>query len=485
MRYSVLGMILAGGEGTRLYPLTSKRAKPAVPFGGKYRIIDFVLSNFINSGINSLFVLTQFKSQSLAEHIINGWNISSNQGRGRFIIPVPAQMQTDDRRWYRGTADAIFQNLHLIEDFGPDLVAVFGGDHIYRMDISQMVEFHTSNNAIASIAALPVPIEEASQFGVIQVDDNWRIIGFQEKPANPQPLPNDPTRALVSMGNYIFNSHDLLDLLKLDADEMESSHDFGKDILPSIVDSGRLYAYNFYMNKIPGRTNSMDPYWRDVGTLKAYFEANMDLRMPEPRLDLYNEHWPIYNYHFSLPPAKFVHNEEVGLDGLPRIGKSINSIVCDGCIISGSTVTNSILFNSVHVHSYATVQNCIILNDVEIQPHCRIRNAIIDKHAELPPNTVIGYDRKEDEARFHVVDLDKSKGTWLTVIPKPSRSKKLKLRRIIETEVVESEEDALSVNQFADDIGAEANNANAQPAAEQSTEKAAPQAKNGKAKSKK
>lgn len=435
MRTSVLAMILAGGEGRRLAPLTDQRAKPSVPFGGKYRIIDFVLSNFINSGIDSIFVLTQFKSQSLMEHIINGWNIASTHVQGRFIIPVPAQMQTEDKSWYMGTADAIFQNAHLIEDFSPDLVAVFGGDHIYRMDISQMVDFHVNRNAIATVAAIPVPIEDARQFGVIQVDEDWRIVGFQEKPENPAPLPNDKNMALASMGNYIFGAADILHLLHEDHIQPNSSHDFGKDIIPSLVPTGRLFAYNFYSNKIPGQSVQEKPYWRDVGTLKSYFEANMDLRATSPQLDLYNPKWPIYNYHFSLPPAKFVHNEEVDVHGLPRIGKAINSIVCDGCIVSGSTVTSSILFNSVFVHSYATVHNSILLNDVDIGEHCRIRNCIIDKHNVIPRGTIIGYDREEDAKRYPVVDLGPEYGpdAWLTVIPKDRHYQMLELPKSLET----------------------------------------------------
>ena len=435
MRTSVLAMILAGGEGRRLAPLTDQRAKPSVPFGGKYRIIDFVFSNFINSGIDSIFVLTQFKSQSLMEHIINGWNIASTHVQGRFIIPVPAQMQTEDKSWYMGTADAIFQNAHLIEDFSPDLVAVFGGDHIYRMDISQMVDFHVNRSAIATVAAIPVPIEDARQFGVIQVDEDWRIVGFQEKPENPAPLPNDKNMALASMGNYIFGAGDILHLLHEDHVQPNSSHDFGKDIIPSLVPTGRLFAYNFYSNKIPGQSVQEKPYWRDVGTLKSYFEANMDLRATSPQLDLYNPKWPIYNYHFSLPPAKFVHNEEVDVHGLPRIGKAINSIVCDGCIVSGSTVTSSILFNSVFVHSYATVHNSILLNDVDIGEHCRIRNCIIDKHNVIPRGTIIGYDREEDAKRYPVVDLGPEYGpdAWLTVIPKDRHYQMLELPKSLET----------------------------------------------------
>lgn len=416
MRTPVLAMILAGGEGTRLAPLTNQRAKPAVPFGGKYRIIDFVLSNFVNSGIDSIFVLTQFKSQSLTEHIINGWNIASSHGRRSFIIPVPAQMQTREREWYQGTADAIYQNANLIEDFDPELVAVFGADHIYRMDISQMVDFHKKNQAIATVAAIPVPIEEASQFGIVQVDENWRIVGFQEKPKDPTPMPNDKNMCLASMGNYIFGAKDILSLLKKDHSADKTSHDFGKDIIPSLVPTKRLYAYNFYSNIVPGQDHAKKPYWRDVGTLKAFFEANMDLRTTNPQLDLYNDKWPIYNYHYSLPPAKFVHNEEVDQYGLPRIGKAINSIVCDGSVVSGSTVTNSILFNQVHIHSYATVHNSIILSDVDIAEHCRIRNVIIDKHNSIPQGTVIGYDREEDKKRFFVVDINKEE--WLTVLEK-------------------------------------------------------------------
>ena len=424
-RKSILGMILAGGEGSRLHPLTTDRAKPAAPFGGKYRIIDFVLSNFVNSGIDSLFVLTQFKSQSLTEHIINGWNISTAQGKGRFIIPVPAQMQTADKRWYSGTADAIFQNVHLIEDFSPDLVAVFGGDHIYKMDVSQMVDLHVKKEAWVSIAAIPVPIEEASEFGVLQVDENWKIIGFQEKPENPTPMPTDPTKALVSMGNYIFDGEKLVTLLKDDDLQESSSHDFGKDILPGLVDSGKLFAYNFDLNYLPG-TSHERPYWRDVGTLKAYFEANMDLRATQPQLDLYNEDWPIYNYHLCLPPAKFVHN-----DGT-RIGKAMNSIVCDGCIVSGSTVVDSVLFNSVRVQDYATVDNSIILNNVVVGENCRVRNAIIDKHVQLPKGTQIGYDRIEDEKKYTVMDLDKKTGTWLTVVGKVRSKSKVKISQLNE-----------------------------------------------------
>ena len=415
MRSSILGMILAGGEGTRLAPLTSKRAKPAVPFGGKYRIIDFVLSNFINSGIHSIFVLTQFRSQSLSEHIVNGWNISSII-KGQFIVPVPAQMQNDNKRWYDGTADAIWQNLHLVRDFKPKLLAVFGGDHIYKMDISHMAKFHREKDALATIAAIPIPIEEGSRFGIIQVDDDWKITGFQEKPSDPTPIPGNPKMCLASMGNYIFDSKWISGILDDDANDSSSSHDFGKDILPHAVDTGRLYAYNFHDNKVPGEKDSLAPYWRDVGTLQSYYEANMDLRMADPQLNLYSAKWPIHTYNTQLPPAKFVHNEEIGFQGLPRIGKAINSTICDGCIISGSTVLNSILSPQVRIHSYSTVCDSIILNHVDIRENCQIRNAIIDKHVVLPNGTQIGYDKEHDEARYNTIDLPD--GNWLTVIEK-------------------------------------------------------------------
>ncbi|MCM8537615.1 MAG: glucose-1-phosphate adenylyltransferase [Lentisphaeraceae bacterium] len=417
MRQSILGMILAGGEGTRLAPLTTKRAKPAVPFGGKYRIIDFVLSNFVNSGILSTFVITQFRSQSLSEHIINGWNISSLI-KGQFIVPVPAQMQSDNKRWYTGTADAIWQNLHLVNDFQPELLAVFGGDHIYKMDISQMAKFHTEKESLATIAAIPVPISEGNRFGIIQVDENWRITGFQEKPEDPTPMPGNPDYCLASMGNYIFNSKWITGVLNEDAKDPDSSHDFGNDILPHAVETGRLYAYNFYDNKIVGALKHKEPYWRDVGTIQSYYEANMDLRMADPQLNLYSDTWPIHTYNTPLPPAKFVHNEEIGFQGKARIGKAINSTICDGCIVSGSTVLNSILSPEVHVHSYSTVCDSILMNHVDIRENCQIRNAIIDKHVVLEPGTQIGYDREKDAAKFKVVDLDEKAGTWLTIIEK-------------------------------------------------------------------
>lgn len=386
-RPEILGIVLAGGKGTRLEPLTLFRSKPAVPFGGRYRIIDFVLSNFINSGIYSLYVLTQFKSQSLTEHISATWRFGSLLSN-QFITCVPAQMNTGDN-WYQGTADAIYQNINLIKEQNPFLVAVFGGDHIYKMDISAMAKYHHEKSADCTLAAISVPLAEATEFGVIQVDTDWRIIGFQEKPDDPTPLPNDPDRALVSMGNYIFNTRELIDRLEEDA-QLETSHDFGKDILPKMVESGRLYAYDFGRNIIPGEPVQNNAYWKDVGTLDAYFQANMDLRNVRPLFNLYNKEWPIRSYPLNLPPAKFVHL------GPHRTGQAINSIVCEGVIASGATVKESVIGPSVRINSYTQIDNCIIMDGVEIGRGCKIRNAIIDKHVRIPEGSEIGYDSKED-----------------------------------------------------------------------------------------
>ncbi|MBW7874813.1 MAG: glucose-1-phosphate adenylyltransferase [Candidatus Cloacimonetes bacterium] len=397
MRPEVLGLILAGGKGTRLEPLTKYRAKPSVPFGGRYRIIDFVLSNFVNSGIYSIYVLTQFKSQSLTEHIHDVWAFSTiipNQ----FVTCVPAQMNTGDY-WYKGTADAIFQNMNLIRERNPHVVAIFGGDHIYKMDVSAMVRYHHDKSADCTIAAIAVPIEEASAFGVLQIDSDWRIIGFEEKPKNPTPLPNDPTMALVSMGNYVFNTRELIRSLEIDADDQSSTHDFGKDILPKMQKDGRLFAYDFRRNIIPGANpGELNDYWRDVGTLEAYYEANMDLRSVRPVFNLYNKDWPIRCEVKNSPPAKFVHL------GPHRTGQAINSIVCEGAIISGATIKDSVISSDVHVHSYSTVDGCILMDSVEVGRNCSLRRCIIDKHVRIPDNTTIGYDLEEDKKRWTVTD---------------------------------------------------------------------------------
>ena len=301
----VLGMVLAGGRGERLYPLTRDRAKPAVPFGGKYRIIDFVLSNFVNSGIYSIYVLTQFKAQSLMEHLQEGWQISGLL-RDDFVIPVPAQMRSGVD-WYRGTADAVYQNLHLIRRADPKSVAIFGADHVYKMNIRQMVEYHWQKEAEVTVAALPVRLHEATQFGVMEVDDEWRILGFEEKPERPKSIPSEPDWALVSMGNYIFETKLLLETLEDDAAKAQSSHDFGRDIPPRLVKEGRrVHAYDFRKNRIPTPLKGEEPsYWRDIGTIEAYYEANMELRAVDPSLKLSNQSWPIRTVIYGYPPAKF------------------------------------------------------------------------------------------------------------------------------------------------------------------------------------
>ncbi len=398
MRNKVLAFVMAGGKGTRLEPLTLARSKPAVPFGGKYRIIDFVLSNFVNSGIYGIYVLTQFKSQSLTEHMEETWNFGTILP-DHFIIPVPAQQRTGEH-WYQGTADAIWQNANLIQDHQPELVAVFGGDHIYKMGIEGMCRFHREVGAHCSIAAIPVPIAEANQFGVIQVDKDWRITGFQEKPKNPTPIPDSPDMALVSMGNYIFGKNVLLEALQTDAEDRQSTHDFGKDVLPRLLADGRkLFAFDFRKNRIPGSTNvANDSYWRDVGTLESYYDACIDLRAVEPQLDLYNQEWPIRTTPNTYPPAKFVHNA----DG--RVGTAIQSIVCEGSIVSGGRVMDSVLGQRCIVHSFAEVNACVFMEDVEIGRGAKLNRCIIDKHVKIPAGDVIGFDRVKDAKRFKVTE---------------------------------------------------------------------------------
>ena len=385
---------MAGGEGSRLFPLTKDRAKPAVPFGGKYRLIDFVLSNFINSRIFSLYVLTQFKSQSLTEHLQEGWRFSSILP-DHFILPVPAQKRTGES-WYQGTADAIYQNANLFQGRGYDLIAIFGADHIYRMDIQQMVDFHMENLADVTISAIPVPLDEARSFGVIQVDASDRVVGFQEKPESPQAIPGRSNQAYSSMGNYLFNADFLSQVLDADAANPDSSHDFGKDILPAIYKDHAIYAYDFASNKIPGVTEEEIGYWRDVGTIESYWEANMDLRNIKPVCNLYNRDWPIKTVNLGMPPAKFVFNE----DG--RRGQAVNSLVSEGSIISGGIVQDSVVGSGVIVESGAAIINSILMDRVQIGNDCKINMAIIDKDVVIPPGTEIGYDPVADQKRFNV-----------------------------------------------------------------------------------
>ena len=390
-------MVLAGGKGTRLYPLTSNRAKPAVPFGGKYRIVDFVLSNLVNSGVYSTYVLTQFKSQSLLQHLRDTWQFGGLLPY-QFIVPVPAQMRSPDEAWYQGTADAIFQNIDLIQQTQPDLVLVFSADHIYRMNVRDMIEFHNGNDADITVAAVSMPKEQSAEFGVIETDAESRIIGFYEKNPLAPAIPGQPDKILASMGNYVFSAKTLLDELYADAQNVESSHDFGRDILPSIIGHANIYAYDFMNNQIPGDPPEVAPYWRDVGTVDAYYEANMDLRSVTPALNLYNHQWPLGPTREMHPPAKFVFD----MDG--RRGHAIDSIVSGGCIISGGVVRDSVLGRGVRVHSGARVEKSILFDNCDIGRNARVCNAILDKNARIPAGASIGYDPKEDKKHYFISD---------------------------------------------------------------------------------
>jgi glucose-1-phosphate adenylyltransferase len=397
MRIRTLGIVLAGGKGTRLYPLTKERAKPAVPFGGKYRIIDFVLSNFINSGIYSLYVLTQFRSQSLLQHLSEGWQVTGLL-KSQFVIPVPAQMRSAGETWYRGTADAIYQNLNLVEQADPRVVAIFGGDHVYRMNIAAMVEAHVRKNAEITVAAIPVPKSQAVEFGVIEAGEDGRILRFHEKSADAPCMPGDPHRVYASMGNYIFSTRTLLRLLHDDAANPGSRHDFGMDILPRLAGKAEMYAYDFQTNRIPGEASDGSPYWRDVGTIDAYYEANMDLRSVSPALNLYNRQWPVRTTGYPDPPAKFAFDED------NRRGQAIDSIVSGGCILSGGIVRNSVLGRGVRVHAGALVEDSVILDNCDIARGARVKRAILDKNVRVPRDGRIGHDLDHDRRYHHVTE---------------------------------------------------------------------------------
>ena len=398
MQLRVLAFVLAGGKGTRLYPLTKERAKPAVPFGGRYRIVDFVLSNLINSGIYSIYVLTQFKSQSLLQHLREGWEVSGLL-KNNFIIPVPAQMRSANEDWYRGTADAISQNINLIQQADPHVVAIFGADHIYRMNIRQMVEYHIEKQAGVTIAAIPVEKELASEFGVIETTSDARIRGFHEKKADAPTMPDDPMRVFASMGNYIFSTDLLLRELMADSGSPDSSHDFGKDILPSLIGRADMYAYDFQTNVIPGDPIGSPQYWRDVGTIDAYYEASMDLRAVSPELNLYNRQWPLRTAGYSDAPAKFVFDE----DG--RRGMAIDSIIAGSSIVSGGSVKGSVLGRGVRIHTGASVEDSIIFDNCDIGRRSKVKRAILDKNVKLPEGSVIGYDAEADRKRgYHVTE---------------------------------------------------------------------------------
>jgi glucose-1-phosphate adenylyltransferase len=379
--------------------LTKERAKPAVPFGGRYRIVDFVLSNLINSGIFSIYVLTQFKSQSLLQHLREGWE-ANGLLKNNFIIPVPAQMRTPQEDWYRGTADAIYQNINLIEQADPHVVAIFGADHIYRMNIRQMIEFHVEKHASATIASIPVAKEYATEFGVVETNPDGSVLGFHEKRADAPTMPEDPHRVYASMGNYVFSTGLLVKELHEDARNPASSHDFGKDILPRLIGRADMYAYDFQTNRIPGDPVGFPSYWRDVGTLDAYYEASMDLRAVSPELNLYNRQWPLRTAGYSDAPAKFVFNEE------GRRGFAVDAIIAGGSIISGGSVLCSIIGRGCRIHTGASVEESILFDNCDIGRHAKVRRAILDKNVKIPEGAEIGYDLEADRKKYYVTDTD-------------------------------------------------------------------------------
>jgi glucose-1-phosphate adenylyltransferase len=403
----VLVMVLAGGEGRRLGPLTLDRAKPAVPFGGRYRIVDVVLSNFVNSGYTRIKVLTQYKSASLEEHIARAWRLSPMLDS--FIETIPAQQRTG-KSWFKGSADAVFQCLHVITDEEPATVAIFGGDHIYKMDVRQMMAQHVAKEADVTIAAVPVPLDEACSFGVLEVDTEGRIIAFHEKVQNPPPMPGRPDMALASMGNYIFRTEALVRNLEEDAAVETSRHDFGHDILPRMVQTGqRVFVYDFQTNEVPGEV--ANSYWRDIGTVESYFTAHMDLVHTKPQFNLYNRHWPIRTGITHDPPAKFVFRDTAQ----DRVGTATESIVSLGCIISGGRIHRTVLGSRCRVNSFSEVEDSVLLDNVTVGRHAKVRRAIIDKDVEIPPGARIGFDLERDRRRWYVSE------TGIVVVPKRAK----------------------------------------------------------------
>jgi glucose-1-phosphate adenylyltransferase len=388
----VLAVVLAGGKGSRLGPLTRDRAKPAVPFGGIYRIIDFTLSNCLNSGLRRILVLTQYKAMSLDRHINVGWRNYLCRELGEFIDVLPPQQRIDET-WYQGTADAVYQNIYTLEKERPECVVILAGDHIYKMDYGKLVGFHQEQAADVTIGALRVKVHEAArQFGIIQVDKQNRVIGFEEKPAEPKHIPGDPEYCLASMGIYVFNAPFLFDELCRDATLPDSAHDFGRNVIPSMVDVRRVYAFPFL-----DENRKQDAYWRDVGTIDSYYEANLELTGVEPQLNLYDDHWPVRTYQPNLPPAKYVFKSS------ERCGAAYDSLVCSGAILSGGEVTRSIVGPQTRVNSYAQVEDSILFSHVDIGRRARIRRAIIDKGVRIPEGFRVGYDEEEDLARGFTV----------------------------------------------------------------------------------
>jgi glucose-1-phosphate adenylyltransferase len=401
----VLAIVLAGGEGTRLMPLTADRAKPAVPIGGRYRLIDFVLSNFVNSGIHKIKVLTQYKSDSLNTHLARGWHLPHMIDS--YVEAVPAQMRTG-RQWFRGSADALFQSLNVVTDEAPDFVCVFSSDHIYKMDVRQMLDHHLESQADMTVAAIPVAASEASAFGIVGVDGARRMTSFVEKPANPPEMPDRPGFALASMGNYIWNTAALVEELRRDGASEESAHDFGRNILPSLLGRRDVSVYDFSKNEIPGQDERERGYWRDVGTLPAYHSANMDLVAVHPVFNLYNDRWPVLTWSRPLPPAKFVFSEG------DRLGIATDSLVADGCIISGGHVHRCVLSTNVRVNSYSHIEESILFESAQVGRHARLRRCIVDKNVAIPEGLQLGFD-KDSDRRHGLTVLDEED---IVVVPK-------------------------------------------------------------------
>ncbi|MEN9724597.1 MAG: glucose-phosphate adenylyltransferase [Pseudomonadota bacterium] len=389
---NTVALILAGGRGTRLKDLTDLRSKPAVPFGGKFRIIDFPLSNCINSGIRRIGVATQYKSHSLIQHIQRGWGFLRGEFN-EFVEIWPAQQRVAED-WYKGTADAVYQNLDIIRNIGAEYVLILAGDHIYKMDYGQMLATHVRNQADMTVACINVPIEDAKAFGVIGVDAADRVIDFKEKPEKPDALPDNPTQAFASMGIYVFNAAFLYEQLIRDADDPKSEHDFGKNVIPQIISKYRVFAHRFTDSCI-GRENQTY-YWRDVGTVDAYWEANMEMTKVTPELNLYDADWPIWTYQEQLPPAKFVFNSD------ERRGMATDSLISGGCIISGAVINQSVLFSDVHVHSYSEIEDSVIMPNVEVGRHVKLKRVVVDKGASIPDGMEIGFDLALDKKRFYV-----------------------------------------------------------------------------------
>jgi glucose-1-phosphate adenylyltransferase len=401
----VLAFILAGGKGERLFPLTAFRSKPSVPFGGRYRIVDFVLSNLVNSHILSIYLLVQYKSQSLIEHVRQHWNLSSVV-KDHFVAVVPPQMRMGPE-WFQGTADAVFQNVSLIQQHNPRLVIIFGADHIYRMDIRQMMDFHLEREALVTVAARPVPIEQASSFGVIVTDDDGRIVGFQEKPKKPTPMPTDPTRAYVSMGNYIFNKDNLLEALG--RAQRKKQHDFGAHVIPELVETGKVFAYDFATNTIPGTMSyEEEGYWRDVGTISAIFDAHMDMLGNAPLFELDNRQWPVHPSGYEGPATKILR------------GDIRNSMIAEGCVIHKAKIRNSFVRSGVVIENDVSIEDSLIMDHVTLKKGCRLRKVIVDKMNVIEEGVEIGFAPEKDRFRCHI------DSSGIAIVPRGGRLTKKK-----------------------------------------------------------